>query len=74
MREGEFKNLLKVSAPAYMHFPRSFLECNANDQSFYPTMMLLAAKTSDPVQRIKFITACYVGMKFSTYVNRSLAH
>ena len=30
-KEGDFKDLMRVSAPAIMHYPRTYLECAAID-------------------------------------------
>lgn len=56
LKEGKILDLLKVSRPAIISYPRTYLECVIGD--FQHTQLLdQAAVTKDPIERIKFITA-----------------
>ena len=58
---GEFQDILKIPAPAYIHYPRSYLEVSAVDVSLCSQFLEKAAETSDPVERLKYVLCCYVG-------------
>jgi len=60
MAKLEFVNLLKTPAPAYMHYPRTYLESAAIDCSFASTFLSKAAETTDPVERMKNIVCFYI--------------
>lgn len=53
--------MMKVPAPAIMHFPRSFLEVSAIDLSHASRFMQRAAETQDHVERLKLIASMYIG-------------
>ena len=50
-----------MSAPAFIHSPNSYLECAAMDMRNAATYLNHAAETRDPIERLKLITAMYVG-------------
>lgn len=59
--QGEFQDVLKIPAPAYIHYPRSYLENSAVDMSLCSEFLARAAETSDPLERLKQVICCYVG-------------
>ena len=59
--KGEFQNLLKTPGPAYMHYPRTYLEGAAVDLSLAATYLTKAAETTDPVERLKNVLCSYIG-------------
>lgn len=61
MKNFDMGDILKSPAPAYVHCPRSFLESAANDLSLSHKHLMLAAKTDDPIERIKHVICMYVG-------------
>jgi len=57
----QFSDILKVSAPAYIHCPKTFLEFAAMDMLNSSRYLTKAAETSDPITRLKLIVCMYVG-------------
>ena len=57
----EFSDILKMSSPAYIHCPNTYLDCAAMDVKNYSSYLNIAAQTKDPIERLKLITAMYVG-------------
>ena len=57
----QFADILKISTPAYIHSPNSYLECAAMDMRNSSIYLTRAAETTDPIERLKLITAMYVG-------------
>lgn len=57
----EFTDILKMSSPAYIHCPNTYLDCAAMDFKGYSQYLNLASKTQDPIERIKLITAMFMG-------------
>ena len=57
----QFSDILKMSAPAFIHSPNSYLECAAMDMRNASTYLNRAAATKDPIERLKLITAMYIG-------------
>lgn len=53
--------MLKTRAPAFVHYPRTYLENACIDLSYSSAFMTQAARTSDPVERLKLIICMYVG-------------
>jgi hypothetical protein len=59
LKEGKILDLLKVSRPAIISYPRTYLECVIGD--FQHTKLLdQAAVAKNPVERLKFVTAFFV--------------
>ena len=58
--KGEFQDLLKNPAPAYVHSPLTYLESAANDVSYCSPLLKLAADTHDPIERMKYCVANYI--------------
>jgi len=59
--KGQFEDVLKTAAPAYVHFPRTYLEGAALDLSYSSKYLTRAAETEDPMERLKLIVCMYVG-------------
>ena len=59
--KGQLFDILKTPTPAFMHFPRTYLESACIDMSFCSKYMTKAAHTEDPVERLKLIVSMYVG-------------
>jgi hypothetical protein len=59
---GEFGDLFKMSMPAQMHAPYSYIQTAANDTALCGTHLRNAAKTEDPLERLKWLCAFYIGM------------
>jgi hypothetical protein len=53
--------MMRTPGPAYMHYPRTYLESTAIDLCLAPKYFKKASETSDPVERIKWVIATYVG-------------
>ena len=53
--------MLKTPAPAYMHYPRTYLEGSAVDLSLAPKYFKKAAECIDPVERLKWVVSTYIG-------------
>lgn len=53
--------MLKTPAPAYMHYPRTFLEGSAVDISLAPKYFKKASETTDPIERLKWVVSTYIG-------------
>lgn len=64
--KAQLTDILKTSAPAYIHYPRTYLQCAAEDLLYSSKYLTLAAKTSDPIERIKYILCMYIG---GTHIN-----
>jgi hypothetical protein len=59
--KGQIKDLLSTPAPAYIHYPRTYLEGACMDLSYSQKYLTLAAQTEDPIERLKNIICMYVG-------------
>jgi hypothetical protein len=59
LKEGKVFDLLKVSRPACISYPRTYLECVAHDL-IYTNLLDKAASCQDPVQRMKYLVAFFV--------------
>lgn len=59
--KGQFGDMLKTPAPAYMHYPRTYLESSAVDLSLAPRYFKNAANSTNPVERLKWVVATYIG-------------
>jgi hypothetical protein len=60
MAKGQFGDLLKSPAPAYIHYHRTYLESCSIDMSYASLHLNKAAACEDPVERMKWVIACYV--------------
>jgi hypothetical protein len=59
LKDGKLLDLLKISRPAIISYPRTYLECIAID--FINTKFLdKAAETQDPAQRLKYVIAFFM--------------
>jgi hypothetical protein len=59
--KGEFHELLRKPAPAYFHSPSTYLLSCANDVSHCQNWFQKGAEAIDPVERLKYICAGYLG-------------
>ena len=59
--KADVSDLLRTPAPAYVHYPRSYLEGAFYDLSYSGRFLTEAAKTEDPIERLKLILCMYVG-------------
>jgi hypothetical protein len=64
--KAQLSDILKTSAPAYIHYPKTYLEGAAGDVSYASKFLTKAAKTCDPILRLKYIICMYVG---GSYIN-----
>lgn len=55
--KGEVTSLISIPAPAYIHYPASHLNLQANDLLFC-NYLTQAAQVNDPLERIKYLIAC----------------
>ena len=58
--KGEFGDLLKTPAPAYVHCERTYVEGAAADVIWSSRFLTKAAETSDPIERLKLVTTSYL--------------
>jgi len=56
LKEGKILDLLKISRPALLSAPKTYLECIAGDL-FYTKFLDKAAATEDPIVRLKNVVA-----------------
>jgi len=59
LKEGKILDLLKISRPAIISYPKTYLECMAGD-FIYTEFLSKAAEATDPIERLKYITAFYI--------------
>jgi hypothetical protein len=59
--KAQFADLLKTPAPAYVHYARTYLEGACQDLCLSQRFLTLAARTDDPIERLKYIVCMYVG-------------
>lgn len=52
----KFTDLMKISAPAKIAYPLTYLECFLLDYTHFPKYITLASKTKDKIERMKYIT------------------
>mmetsp|Transcript_19660 Transcript_19660/g.40028 ORF Transcript_19660/g.40028 Transcript_19660/m.40028 type:complete len:458 (+) Transcript_19660:237-1610(+) len=60
------QNLMSVTFPVRCCQPRTILECAAYQFCFAPYYLGRAAKATDPVERLKNVTACFVACIHTT--------
>lgn len=56
LKEGKIMDLLKISRPALLSAPKTYLECIAGDL-FHTKFLNKAAATEDPLERLKYVVA-----------------
>jgi hypothetical protein len=59
--KGQVTDILRTPAPAYVHYPRTYLEGACLDLSYSAKYLTKAAESSDPLERLKNIICMYVG-------------
>lgn len=60
MAKGEFGDLLKTPAPAFIHADRTYVEGAAADLAWSSKYLTKAAETSDPIERLKLVITSYL--------------
>ena len=53
----KFFDLMKISAPAKIAYPTTYLEWFLNDYTFFPRFMKEVWTTKDNIERIKYLTS-----------------
>ena len=61
MVRGQFSDLMKLTAPARFHIQYSYLQLNAYGTGLCGTHLVNAARTNDPLERLKWVCGYYVG-------------
>jgi hypothetical protein len=56
----KFFDLMKISGPAKIAYPITYLECFLNDYTYFPRFMKEVISTEDHVERLKYLTACTI--------------
>jgi len=59
--KGQLFDMIKNPTPAYMHYPRTYLENACHDVTYCSKYLTMAANTQDPIERLKLIVCMYVG-------------
>jgi len=59
LKEGKILDLLKISRPAIISYPKTYLECIAGD-FVYTEFLNKAAEAKDPIERLKYTAAFYI--------------
>lgn len=59
LKEGKLLDLLKVSRPAIVSYPRTYLQCVAEDL-IYTNLLDEAAAARSPVKRMKYLIAFFI--------------
>lgn len=58
--KGDFSDILKTPAPAYVHVERTYVEGAAADLIWSSKYLTKAAETSDPIERLKLVVTSYL--------------
>lgn len=58
--KGDFSDILKTPAPAYIHVERTYVEGAAADVIWSSKYLTKAAETSDPIERLKLVITSYL--------------
>jgi hypothetical protein len=58
--KGDFSDILRTPAPAYIHVDRTYLEGAAADVIWSSKYLTQAAVTSDPIERLKLVITSYL--------------
>jgi hypothetical protein len=67
-------DLMKISAPVIISYPKTYLEVFLDDYTYFPKYMAKVCKSKDNVERIKNITTCMLaGLHVSMCVLQSLS-
>ena len=59
--KGEFSDIFKLSTPAEMHSPYSYIQTAANDVAMCGMQLRNAAREKDPLMRLKWLCGFYIG-------------
>lgn len=52
----KFFDLMKISGPAKIAYPTTYLECFLNDYTYFPRYMKKVVETHDNVERLKYVS------------------
>ncbi len=58
--KGDFSDILKIPAPAYIHHDWTYIEGAAADVIWSSRFLTKAAETSDPIERLKLVITSYL--------------
>jgi hypothetical protein len=58
--KAQLQDLLRTPAPAYVHYPRTYLEGACMDLSYSSKFLTIAAQSIDSIERLKNIVCMYV--------------
>ena len=58
--KGDFSDILKTPAPAYIHIERTYVEGAAADLIWSSRFLTKAAETVDPIERLKYVITSYI--------------
>jgi hypothetical protein len=58
--KGDFSDILKTPAPAYIHVERTYVEGAAADLIWSSKYLTKAAETDDPIERLKLVVTSYL--------------
>ena len=58
--KGDFSDILKTPAPAYVHVERTYVEGAAADLIWSSKYLTKAAETNDPIERLKLVITSYL--------------
>jgi len=58
--KGDFSDILKTPAPAYVHIERTYVEGAAADLIWSSKYLTRAAEAVDPIERLKLVTTSYL--------------
>ncbi len=58
--KGDLSDILKVTAPAYVHVERTYIEGCAADLIWSSRFLTKAAECVDPIERLKYVITSYL--------------
>ncbi len=58
--KGDFSDMLRTPAPAYVHVERTYVEGAAADLIWSSKYLTKAAETSDPIERLRLVVTSYL--------------
>lgn len=58
--KGDFTDILRTPAPAFIHVERTYVEGAAADLIWSSKYLTKAAQTSDPIERLRLVITSYL--------------
>lgn len=58
--KGDFTDILRTPAPAFIHVERTYVEGAAADLIWSSKYLTRAAQTSDPIERLRLVITSYL--------------